>query len=77
MGILKAHRRENFATAKVIAVECGHLDLVSILEPEIRHPIPAVELAILEGKVNSLMKQLAGNHVSSTYYPHFRVLTRS
>lgn len=59
-GTMKSHGRDGFVTAQSVAIDCGHDKLVSPLEPQIHHVIPAKKLETLESNVHNLMRKLTG-----------------
>jgi hypothetical protein len=61
---MKSQRRENFVTARDVAVRRGHEGLIGILEPKIHYKIAADELDRLEIHLHDLMRRLAGRFVS-------------
>ena len=61
---MKSHRRENFVTARDVALRRGYERLISILEPNIHHNIAADKLDRLEVYLHDLMRRLAGRFVS-------------
>lgn len=61
---MKSHRRENFVTARDIALRRGYERLIGILEPNTHHNIAADKLDRLEVHLHDLMRSLAGRFVS-------------
>ncbi len=59
-GTMKSHGRDGFVTAQSVAIDCGHEKLVSPLESQIHHVIPAKKLETLESNVHNLMRKLTG-----------------
>ena len=62
---MKAHQREDYRTARDVAIQRNNHRLVPILEPQIHHRISDNDLESIERHVHALMTDSAGAAVGN------------